>query len=686
MMLSGAQNSVIETKMGKLNSFILLVICGITFLSCSEKVSTVWLDDLKLVSFSDGIRPVKLKVSYLEDTIRIGGTSYKRGVGAITNSIFAFDLKGNARCFVAEVGADDKANTDIPQKFFVLGDRKVLFESGPMKVGDPARKINLNLKGIKRLGLLVTDDTGGQNNKRTYCNWADARLEMIPDSLPRPIPNSEEKYILTPPPPREPRINSPSIFGATPGNPFLYTIAVTGERPMQFSANNLPTGLSLDTKSGFITGKVAKRGNYYTVIKAKNTFGEVSKLLKIKIGDTISLTPPIGWNGWNSWGGKLDREKVLASAEAMIAKGLNNHGWSYVNVDDTWQGFRGGKLNSLQPNEKFKDIKGMVDHIHALGLKAGIYSTPYIWSYAGYIGGSSQFEKGGEKYEPIKKNRISSTPIGPYRFETNDAKQFAEWGFDFLKYDWRIDLTSTELMSKALKKSGRDVVFSISNTAPFEKAADWARLTNAWRTGADIKDSWNSLYSLAFTIDKWAPFAGPGHWNDPDMLIVGNVSMGPSELHPTRLTTDEQYSHVSLFSLLAAPLLIGCPVEQMDDFTLNLLTNDEVIEVDQDPLGKPAKLVVDENGIQIWVRPLEDGSLAAGFFNTDDYGKTPQSYFRWGGEQPKSFNFDLSGYGLKGKYKIRDLWRQKDLGVFEGTFKTEIPHHGVVMVRLIPIS
>jgi alpha-galactosidase len=327
----------------------------------------------------------------------------------------------------------------------------------------------------------------------------------------------------------------------------------------------------------------------------------------------------------------------------------------------------------------------MVDHIHYLGLKAGIYSTPYIWSYAGYIGGSSQFEKGGEKYEPMKKNRIAPTLIGKYRFEKDDAMQMAEWGFDFLKYDWRIDITSTELMSKALKKSGRDIVFSISNTAPFEKAGDWARLANAWRTGADIKDSWNSLYSLGFTIDKWAPFAGPGHWNDPDMLILGNVSMGPSELHPTRLTPDEQYSHVSLFSLLSAPLLIGCPIEQLDDFTQSLLTNDEVIEVNQDPLGKPARLVADENGIQIWAKPIEDGSVAVGLFNTDDFGKTPQSYFRWGDESSRQYTFDFTKVGLKGKWKIRDIWRQKDLGEFTGSLNTEIRHHGVIMLRMYPI-
>ncbi|MEI6900338.1 MAG: glycoside hydrolase family 27 protein, partial [Bacteroidota bacterium] len=377
-----------------------------------------------------------------------------------------------------------------------------------------------------------------------------------------------------------------------------------------------------------------------------------------------------------------DRAKVIASTDAMVKTGLRDHGWSYINIDDSWQGKRGGKLNALQPNEKFPEFKAMVDYIHSLGLKAGIYSTPYISSYGSYVGGSSEFPKGGETHDSIKINKQPYMYIGKYRFETNDANQMAEWGFDFLKYDWRIDVTSTERMSAALKKSGRDVVFSISNNAPIEKAADWAHLTNAWRTGPDIRDSWPSLYSLAFTIDKWAEFAGPGHWNDPDMMIVGNVSMGPTELHPSRLTPDEQYSHVSIFSLLAAPLLIGCPIEQLDDFTLNLLTNDEVIEVNQDPLGKPGRLVADENGVQIWAKPMEDGSLAVGLFNTDDFGKTPQSYFRWGDETPKKFTLDFSKLGLTGNRKLRDLWRQKDLGEFVGSYSAEIRHHGVVMLRI----
>jgi alpha-galactosidase len=313
-------------------------------------------------------------------------------------------------------------------------------------------------------------------------------------------------------------------------------------------------------------------------------------------------------------------------------------------------------------------------------LKLGVYSTPWISTYAGYTGASSDFEK-GEYPDSIKINKRAYRHIGKYRFEKEDALQMAEWGVDYLKYDWRIDLNSAKRMSDALKKSGRDIVYSLSNSAPFESAKDWARIANAWRTGPDIRDSWLSLYISAFTIDKWAPFAGPGHWNDPDMLILGNVTTG-TDLHPTRLTPDEQYSHVSLFSLLAAPLIIGCPIEQLDAFTLNLLTNDEVIGVNQDPLGKPARLVADQDGVQIWARQLEDHSLAVGLFNTADFGKTPQSYFRWGDETPKSFLLDFAKVGMKGKYKIRDLWRQNDLGEFEGSFKTEIRHHGVVMLRV----
>jgi alpha-galactosidase len=229
------------------------------------------------------------------------------------------------------------------------------------------------------------------------------------------------------------------------------------------------------------------------------------------------------------------------------------------------------------------------------------------------------------------------------------------------------------------------MVLSLSNNAPFEKVADWVRLSQMYRTGPDIKDSWSSLFPTSFTLDKWSPYSGHGHWMDPDMMIVGDVSIGPV-LHPTRLTPDEQYSHISIFSLLAAPMLIGCPVERLDAFTLNLLTNDEVIAVNQDPLGKAGRLVKDDGQVQVWLKPLEDGSYAVGLFNIAGYGTTPASYFRSGKELPINYAFDFVALGLKGKWKVRDLWRQKDLGVYSGKISTSIRYHGVSMFQLIPIK
>ena len=196
-----------------------------------------------------------------------------------------------------------------------------------------------------------------------------------------------------------------------------------------------------------------------------------------------------------------------------------------------------------------------------------------------------------------------------------DARQWAAWGFDYLKYDWNpIEVPETQQMPDAFKASGRDVIYSLSNHAPFAGAADWARLANAWRTTGDIRDNWKSMSDIGFPQDKWAHFAGPGHWNDPDMLVVGMVGWGP-KLHPTDLTPDEQYTHITLWCLLSAPLLIGCDMTQMDDFTLSLLTNDEVLAVDQDALGQEATRISTAAETQVWAKPLADGTWAVGLFN-----------------------------------------------------------------------
>ena len=637
------------------------------------------MDDLDIPAFSDGIPGVSTKASASGEPIQLGGVKYSRGLGISQIGLMVFQLDGYATQFSAIVGAYDNANKATETNIFILGDKKILFESGPMKVGDVPKKININLTGVKRFGILVKTEASSQ---KFYSDIANAQFTMLENKMPQPIANDGERYILTPAVAKTPRINSPKIFGAKPGSPFLFTVAATGEVPISYSVDHLPNGLTIDSKTGIITGVLNKKGTYLVTMKANNNFGAAQKQLTIKIGDTISLTPPIGWNGWNSWARLIDREKVIASANAMVNMGLSKHGWTYINIDDGWQGYRTANNYALQPNKKFPDFKGMIDEIHSKGLKLGLYSTPWITSYAGFGGGSSNFEDGALP-DSIINNKRSFRYTGKYRFEKQDAIQMAQWGVDYLKYDWRIELGSAERMSEALKKSGRDIIYSLSNSAPFSQVKDWARISEAWRTGPDIRDSWLSLYVSAFTLDKWGPYGGPGHWNDPDMMILGNVTTG-AKLHPTRLTPNEQYSHVSLFSLLAGPILIGCPIEQLDAFTLNLLSNDEVIEVNQDPLGKSARLVLEEQGVQVWLKQLEDGAYAVGIFNTADFGKTPASYFRWEDEQAANYTLDFNKLKLKGLFNVRNVWTQKEVAANAKSFKATVPHHGVVLLKLTP--
>jgi alpha-galactosidase len=510
--------------------------------------------------------------------------------------------------------------------------------------------------------------------------------------------------IRTPKAPPTPRVNGPSVFGVRPGNPFIYQIPATGDRPMEFSVRDLPKGLQVDVRTGRITGSIAEPGEHTVTLQAKNAKGSGEKKFKIVAGEEIALTPPLGWNSWNCWGVMVDAEKVRRSARAMVESGLINHGWAYINIDDAWQAAqRGGPFNAIQGNEKFPDMKDLCDEVHSLGLKIGIYSTPWETSYAGFIGGSADNPEGAWSTNLIfaADGRARKRYHGGHPFAENDARQWAAWGIDYLKYDWnpksstpRETLEEFEnyvaTMARALRKSGRDIPYSYSNSMPIEWVKDVSKYFNAWRTTGDVHDTWWSITGIGFSQDRWTQFSGPGHWNDPDMLVVGYVDVGRGRnLHPSRLTPDEQYTHITLWSLLAAPLLIGCDMERLDSFTLNLLSNDEVLAVDQDPLGKQATLVSEYgpkvtlvnvrsggrpnqertlSSFQIWARPLEDGSHAVGLFNLGDTNAAVT--VKWS---------DLKFSGSK---TVRDIWRQKDLGKFNDEFSVTVAPHGAEMVKI----
>jgi alpha-galactosidase len=558
---------------------------------------------------------------------------------------------------------------------------------------------------------------------------------------PAPPPDLS-KYILTPREPHTPRINGPSVYGQRPGSPFLFTIPATGDRPMTFAADGLPEGLKLDPNTGRISGMAATAGTYSVMLTAENALGRATRNFKIVIGEQIALTPPMGWNSWNSWAGRVDQDKVLQSAKFLISTGLVNHGWTYVNIDDTWQGTRTGPDHALQANEKFPDMPGLCEQIHQLGLKAGIYSTPWITSYANYPGGSSDDAEG--VWDKATMGNGNFHHLGNNHFIAADAKEWAGWGFDYLKYDWSPnDTTSAEEVSTALRQSGRDIVLSLSNTAPFNHAADWANLANAWRVTGDIGDLWgrapdyhHGIAEIGFGEDQWAPYGGPGHWNDPDMLVVGYVTLG-APIHPTRLTPDEQYTHISMWCLLSAPLLIGCEMDQLDSFTLNLLTNDEVLSVDQDALGKSAvrvsgpvfqppppvggrgappppngnlsfqeqialsdalrkALSEEDPAVKKILERYPNYALLSNVNMTSNPGGNGLVYAKPledgtmavglfnVGPRPEKVTAAWADLGLTGWQVVRDLWRQQDLGTFDTAFAQTVPAHGVVLVKIKP--
>lgn len=359
--------------------------------------------------------------------------------------------------------------------------------------------------------------------------------------------------------------------------------------------------------------------------------------------NNLALTPPMGWNSWNHFADKVNDSIVRSTADALVSSGLAAVGYSFINIDDCWEGHRDSDGN-IVPNKKFSDMKALADYVHSKGLKLGIYSSPGPFTCGGYL--------------------------GSYGHEEQDAKTYASWGIDYLKYDWcsasRLysikELQAVyQKMGLALAKSSRPIVYSLCEYG-MGNVWKWGTRVgaNLWRTTGDIQDNWTSMSDIGFNQDALAPYAGPGHWNDPDMLEVGNSGM-----------TDTEYrTHFSLWCLLAAPLMAGNELQKMSPSTLEILSNKEAIEIDQDPIGKQATTISKKGDIQILARDLKDGTKAVGLFNRGTKSTVATLNF-----------LDLK---VTGSQKIRDLWLHKDLGKFKSKFKVKIPSHGVVLIKMSP--
>jgi len=355
----------------------------------------------------------------------------------------------------------------------------------------------------------------------------------------------------------------------------------------------------------------------------------------------LAKTPPMGWNSWNKFKGDVNDKVVRETADAMVETGMRDAGYVYLNIDDTWEGERDAN-GVLQPNHKFPDMKALADYVHSRGLKLGIYSSPGPKTCAGY--------EGSLGYEEL------------------DAKTWAQWGIDYVKYDWcsagkvykLADRRRVyQVMGEALLKSGRPIVYSLCQYGK-EEVWKWGPQVggNLWRTTGDISDTWKSMTDIGFSQSELAPYAGPGHWNDPDMLEVGNGGMNG----------DEYRTHMTLWSILAAPLLAGNDLRMMTPEIRSILMNREVIAIDQDPLGKQGQRLSKSGDVEIWSRPLADGAVAAAIFNR--------------GEAQAQVSLKLAdlGAGLKGK--ARDLWAARNVKFKNGVYTTTVPRHGVVLLKV----
>jgi alpha-galactosidase len=381
-------------------------------------------------------------------------------------------------------------------------------------------------------------------------------------------------------------------------------------------------------------------------------------------GQDLAQTPPMGWNSWNYFHGNVTEQDVKQAADALVSTGMKDAGYVYVNIDDTWQGTRNAD-GVLSANSKFPDMKGLADYVHSKGLKLGIYSGPGPKTCAGYEGSLDH--------------------------DQQDAQLYASWGVDYLKYDlcsfrrnmeeqdpndkaaqMKMMIAAYAKMDKALKSTGRPIVYSLCQYG-WDAVWEWGPSVggNLWRTTGDIQPNWNSIYDILEEQAGLAKYAGPGHWNDPDMLEVGNGMRSRFGNGQTRyLSLAEDRSHFSMWAMLAAPLLAGNDLTHMDPQVLQILTNRDVIAIDQDRLGHEATRAYAEGEVEVWTRHLEDGALAIAVLNagSDRYSSHP-------------FHLNLERLGLHGAQNGKDLWTGKEVTLTNDE-PIELASHDILLVRI----
>jgi alpha-galactosidase len=474
--------------------------------------------------------PAKAAQSVAGKPLTMRRTVYEHGVGLHSGSTMVVDLHGQAGKFSAKAGLDDgrmPLPKALPGSAMPKGlerhpgtatveiwlDGKRVVDSGPLRRNAEPKPIEADLRGAKRMRIVVTD--AGRWPYNNPVDLADAAVVMHGAAKPAAVAVPQDPVPTIGLQLSGPSINGPRVIGASPGRPFLYRIPVSGIGPIKLTASNLPEGLTLDPKTGILSGTLKSAGTTTVRLEASsenpNVSSKDSRELRIVAGERkLALTPPLGWNSWNVWARAVDDAKVRAAADWMVRSGLADHGFNTITIDDAWMGERDSQ-GEIHPNGKFPDMKALADYIHSKGLKFGIYSSP-----------------GPQTCQQLP---------GSYQHEAQDAALYARWGVDMLKYDLCSgrsllkDPNDPQEMRKLYAKMGdpllkgpRDILFSLCEYG-LAKVEEWGPEIggNLWRTTGDIRDSWESISEIGFSQNGREKWAGPGHWNDPDMLVLGSV-------------------------------------------------------------------------------------------------------------------------------------------------------------------
>jgi alpha-galactosidase len=364
---------------------------------------------------------------------------------------------------------------------------------------------------------------------------------------------------------------------------------------------------------------------------------------------SAKITPLSGWNSWNCYGLHVSQELVLRQAQALVEKGLHEFGYRYVIIDDGWQGDRGGPRGALQGNKKFSHLRELVNDIHALGLKVGIYSTPWEKSYGGFPGSQGHIEE--------------------------DLQQWDDWGIDFIKYDWEMgggghpNQRFVHEIGEALSRIPRPMVLGLANSAEKSEAGFFSRHANMWRTTGDIVDTWESVYGIGVYQTEWHSICGPGRWNDADMLVLGHVGWGEQQSF-TRLSAEEQKLHAGLWHFLPSPLLLGCDVTRLDDFTRNLLCNPRLIALHQDNWVRGAELLFRNHRFDVLKRRLHDGCAVAVINKELMENRFLLELWHFSDLTPSLEELGDSIF-------LEDVWNGEKLPVRESAWEFAVPGHGL---------